>query len=82
MVLAMLNHLNLHSWDVSPKEAVRIQKELRKRIILERGFDRVSIIAGADVSSSKERREAKAAVVVFSFPELTRQAHLLAGQKA
>jgi deoxyribonuclease V len=71
MVLAMLKHLNLHPWDVSPKEAVRIQKELRERIIPERDFDRVSIIAGADVSFSKERREAKAAVVVFSFPELT-----------
>ncbi len=59
-----------HSWDVSPQEASKLQEELRKRIILKKGFSKTERIAGADISFSKKSNRAYAVVIVFSFPEL------------
>lgn len=59
---------NLHSWDVTPKEARRIQKDLAKKIILENNFDKISLIAGCDVAFSKER--SFAGIVILKYPDL------------
>jgi deoxyribonuclease V len=44
----------LHGWDLTPKEAVALQRELRERLVHEppRGL-RVKRIAGADISTSR-----------------------------
>lgn len=63
-----MKYKKLHSWSVSPKEAIKIQEKLRRRVILKRGFKKIRIVAGADVAFSE--KEAFGAVVVLSYPEL------------
>jgi deoxyribonuclease V len=59
----------LHAWDLSPKEAARVQAKLRELIVLNWDERQVKSIAGVDVSVSKET--ARCAIVVLAFPELT-----------
>jgi deoxyribonuclease V len=61
--------VNLHRWDLSPEEAVAVQKELRERIILQWDGRPVQSIGGVDVSVKPET--ARAAIVVIRYPELT-----------
>lgn len=62
-----MNYRHLHSWEVSPEEASRIQRDLKKEIISERSFGEIRKIAGADISFSGE--DAYAGVIVFFFPD-------------
>ncbi|HXQ35296.1 MAG TPA: deoxyribonuclease V [Anaerolineales bacterium] len=61
--------LNLHSWDISPEEAARIQTNLRKRLVLHWDDRSVTTIGGVDISIKTETTHA--AIVVISYPELT-----------
>lgn len=67
--MIILMSLNLHRWDVSPEEAIQMQKELRERLVLQWDDRPVHTIAGVDVSIKPET--ARAAIVVIRFPELT-----------
>ena len=58
----------IHPWNVSPREAIRIQKDLANRVIPTCGFSSIHTIAGADVGI--KGGQAKAAVVVLSYPDL------------
>ena len=58
-----------HPWNVSPQEAIKLQKKLRRRIILKKDFSEVTKIAGADISFAKKSNKAYAAVIIFSFPD-------------
>ena len=68
-----LKVLKLHGWDVTAREAIEIQNQLKTRIILENGPERenISRIAAADVSYDKSTNTVYAAVMVFSFPDLS-----------
>ncbi|RKY60007.1 MAG: deoxyribonuclease V [Candidatus Latescibacterota bacterium] len=57
-----------HSWDLSPDEAVRLQRELADEVVTEGDPGDVGKVGGVDVGVKGER--ARAAVVVLSFPEL------------
>lgn len=57
-----------HPWDVVPAEAIRIQRQLCERVLIEPLRRSPEVIAGIDVSI-KERR-ARAGVVLCSYPEL------------
>lgn len=59
----------LHAWDLSPEDAVRIQKELQERLVLTWDGRRVTKVGGVDVSIQPET--ARAAIVVIHYPELT-----------
>jgi deoxyribonuclease V len=59
-----------HPWNVSYREALRIQERLRANISLTNVTRKVSSVAGADVSYSKRGGKAAAAIVVFSYPDL------------
>ena len=59
-----------HRWDVSPKEAVAIQRELANRLVIEDRLDPVAAVAGVDVGFEQQGRIARAVVAVFSFPAL------------
>ena len=61
---------SLHPWKVSPIEAIRIQKNLKKRILLKKTFSKVGTIGGGDVSYQKEGALLFGAMVVLSFPKL------------
>jgi len=60
----------LHDWNVPPREAFAIQRELRKKIRLENSFRTIGLLAGGDVAFDEKERTAFAVVVVFKFPSL------------
>lgn len=60
---------NLHTWDLTPEEAARVQTDLRKRLVLTWDAQPIGTIAGVDVSIKTE--SARAAIVVLRYPELT-----------
>src|SRR6266513_2572379 len=62
--------MKIHSWNVSPREAIRIQKDLARRVSLEKDFKEPVLIAGADIAVDGELGEAVAGVIVFSLPDL------------
>ena len=59
----------LHPWDVSPREAARIQSELRGLLRIEPFAGPVRLVAGADVAFSKRDDLVFAAVVLLSWPD-------------
>ncbi|AGC42964.1 endonuclease V [Myxococcus stipitatus DSM 14675] len=61
-----------HRWDVTPKEAVEIQRELRSKVVLQPppGL-KVERIAGADVSTEKGRDTGYGGIVVLDAGSLT-----------
>jgi deoxyribonuclease V len=58
----------LHRWDLTPKDAIRLQQELVDRLILAWDDRDVSSVAGIDVSVKGGK--ARAAVVALSYPDL------------
>ena len=58
-----------HAWDLTPSEAVALQRDLRAEVQADRPIDlgAVRLVAGVDVSVKNERSHA--AIVVASFPE-------------
>ena len=58
----------LHSWNVTPEEARRIQNGLRTQVVRTDRFGRINTVAGVDIGLKKDI--ARASVVVLSFPEL------------
>lgn len=65
-----MQYKNLHSWDVSPEEAIEIQKDLREKVITENEFGEIRYIAGADISCNRLSPLGYAVVVVMTFPDL------------
>jgi deoxyribonuclease V len=60
----------LHTWNVSIEGAIRIQEELRNRIVLKKTFAEVMTIGGGDVAYSKSKDLLFGTIVVLSFPEM------------
>jgi len=59
---------HFHSWDVTPKEAIQIQQQLRAKVVPHGKVGTSNLIAGADVAFVEDI--AHACVVVLSFPKL------------
>lgn len=57
-----------HPWDLDPRDAVAVQRELSRRVVTQNQTGQVRTVAGVDVSTARNR--ARAAVVVLSFPSL------------
>jgi deoxyribonuclease V len=60
-----------HPWDISPKEAIRLQHQLRKRVALVDDLSQVQTIAGTDVSYNAKLKVARAVVALLSYPDLS-----------
>jgi deoxyribonuclease V len=60
----------LHDWNLTPSEAIDLQRRLQHQIIDEDRFDTARRIAGVDVGFEAGGRITRAAVVVLSYPEL------------
>jgi deoxyribonuclease V len=60
--------VKLHNWDLTPEEAVRVQRDLKSRLVLEWDGHPVSTIGGVDVSIQPET--IRAAIVIISVPDL------------
>lgn len=62
----------LHDWNLTPREAIELQKQLAYEVVHENRFDRVPIktVAGIDLGYDAANDTSRAVVVVLSFPEL------------
>jgi len=60
----------LHEWNLPVDEARALQRKLAEQIILEDQFGEIRFVAGVDMAINEETDMARAAVVLFSFPEL------------
>lgn len=60
----------LHSWDLTPGEAIEVQQRLRNLVRLQPLARPVSAIAGADISFNKFSETVYAGIVVLSLPDL------------
>src|SRR5438270_8478526 len=58
---------NMHSWDVTPEEAVAIQHSLASKVSLQPDLGVVRFVAGIDMSA---KDVARAAVVILPYPDL------------
>jgi deoxyribonuclease V len=59
-----------HTWDLSPKEAVALQKRLRAEIVLEPFTKEIKYVGGCDVSLDLHSTDVFAGFVVLSYPDL------------
>lgn len=59
----------LHIWNLPPEETIRIQLELRQRLVLTWDGRQVKTVSGVDVSI--KGGTARCAIVVLSYPELS-----------
>ena len=60
----------LHSWNLSPKQAIALQKRLASRVILKPLPEEIDLVAGADVGYSRRYDRAVAAVATYTYPGL------------
>lgn len=66
-----MKYRELHPWDVSYKDAVSLQKELRDRLIIRGLSGRPRFVAGADVAYSKLTARVYAGVVIMDFKSMS-----------
>jgi len=76
-----MKYLELHPWDVGYKKAVEIQERLKKSIFLKGSAKNCNLIAGADVSYTRESEIFYASVVVFNLQTMERVEEATAGGK-
>jgi deoxyribonuclease V len=60
----------MHAWDVSPKEAVAIQKSLLDRVVLQDDFSEIRTVAGVDVGFEDNNTVTRAAIAVLDIGTL------------
>ena len=61
----------LHDWNLSPREAIELQKQLAFEVIREDRFaEPIKTVAGIDLGYDAKTDTSRAAVVVLSFPDL------------
>lgn len=59
-----------HPWNVTPRQAVAIQQELRKEVITEDRFGEVRQVAGVDVGFEQKNTVTRAAIAVLGLSDL------------
>lgn len=76
-----MKYLKLHPWNVGHKKAIEIQERLKKSIVLKSAVKNPVLIAGADVSYTKESEIFYASVVVFKLQTMERVEEVTASGK-
>lgn len=59
-----------HRWNLSPEEAIALQRALGARVVREDRLGAVRYVCGIDVGFEREGSRARAAAAVLSFPAL------------
>lgn len=59
-----------HAWNLSEEEARALQSQLARKIVQEDQFTEICSVAGVDMAINEENGLARAAVVLFSYPDL------------
>ena len=60
----------MHNWNIKPKEAVQTQKSLAEKVSFHNLPDKISTIAGYDISYHYKSNKMIAGVVVLEYPSL------------
>ena len=63
--------LELHAWNLSPHEAIELQKSLRAHLVLRPPAHPPQTVAGADISFDKDDPTVYAGIVVLRLPDLS-----------
>ncbi|HEX8591243.1 MAG TPA: deoxyribonuclease V [Candidatus Paceibacterota bacterium] len=63
------------NWNVTPKEAIELQKQLKNEVRLVTLAREPKLIGGADVSMNRFAKEGFAGFVTLSYPDLTLRDH-------
>ncbi len=62
--------INIHPWNVTPKQAFAIQDKLAGTVITRDAFGTIRTVAGVDVGFEKNNTITSSAVAVLSYPAL------------
>lgn len=57
-------------WNVTPKEAVQLQANMRDMARIEDDLGEIRLVAGVDVAIGRGWKEGRCGIVILSFPEL------------
>ncbi|AHB13277.1 MULTISPECIES: deoxyribonuclease V [Dehalococcoides] len=60
----------LHNWDMTPAQAIVLQRELAQKVSACGTLSDIHLVAGADVWYSRTSGMGRAAVVVLSYPDM------------
>jgi deoxyribonuclease V len=66
----MADYQQLHDWNLSPREAVELQKRMRERVRVVPHKGRIETVAGADISFNKFSPVIYTGIVVLRLPSL------------
>ena len=72
----------MHPWNLTPKEAIQLQKQLKDQVRTDLKLNSPKSVAGVDVAYIRERKESVASVVVLSYPDLQTTESAVAKMKA
>jgi deoxyribonuclease V len=70
MVGKRMRYKKLHGWDLTPTEAVELQKRLREQVRVEPLEREPQLVAGCDISFNKFSEVVYAGIVVLRLPDL------------
>jgi deoxyribonuclease V len=68
-------------WDLTPREAIKLQESLRERVELQDRFEDIRYVVGADMAFDPETQVAFAGVIVYRFPSLEEVERRMARRK-
>ncbi len=60
----------MHAWDLSPRDAIEMQRRIAKEVVVYGGTIHPETVAGVDVSYASKGRLAVCCITVFSFPDM------------
>jgi deoxyribonuclease V len=66
----MADYQQLHDWNLSPREAVELQRSMRERVRVVPHQGRIETVAGADISFNKFSPVIYTGIVVLRLPSL------------
>ena len=64
-----MDYRQINNWDVTPADAIRIQLDLRYKLVISDDFGDIKTVAGIDVGMYRDEM-ATAGIVILTFPEL------------
>ena len=62
--------LPVHDWDLTPKQAIVLQRRLAAQVVVADRLDNIARVAGVDVGFEQQGKITRAAAAVLSYPEL------------
>ena len=66
-----------HEWDLTPKQAVKVQEKLRSKVVIEPiETQNINLIAGVDVGLPRGAKNARAAIAVLNYQSMELVEHV------